>query len=131
MKLTTRTICYCKALVMALGVLTSVAPNDAFALAMHAPSVTPSANYVDYGLAFPEVGWLYLEDEGTPQGFGSSVLIDEHWVLTSARGVLANDLDQSSVFDSIRVGFWRKYWRRPRRKHVCIGGVHQPNLRWA
>ena len=80
-------------------------PQQAFALAMHEPSTTPSSLYQDFGLSFPEVGWLYAEDGGVYQTFSSSVLIDDHWVLTSAHGVLANELDHNSVYDSIRIGF--------------------------
>jgi len=93
-------------IVVAPAILLSVlGGNHVHALVMHEPSTTPESAYFEYAEMFPSVGWLFAGNEGEAfDAFGSGVLINQNWVLTSAHQVLEDDNDLGSAYNNFFFG---------------------------
>lgn len=91
-----------------LGFITAV---PAQAGLMH--NITPDQQYLDFADNFASVGWLGVQTSQGTAFNSSAVLIDPHWVLTSAHSVLQVDTDHSSIYDGYRVGFTDNFFQNP------------------
>ncbi|QDS99634.1 trypsin-like serine protease [Adhaeretor mobilis] len=96
---------------IAMTVFTPI--QSAHAGLMHNFSTTPESAYLEYANLFPSAGWLFAQQDEVDASFTSGVLIDEHWVLTSAHGLLAIDSDVNSAYNGFEFGLGNDVLNNP------------------